>query len=361
MFRRGRSPDRSNSLELFEPGIDTRVVGNAEIVRRVVRTDEAGQTGHAGDVAFGFGVAMDELAVAAHADAGTLGHVPDVALRWRRKIPERIALPATTFAEIDAAALSVVGRPDLFDGVGRVRARREGMAVVADFGVDVEVVEQDELANERVRIGRHVLAEQRQVRIAVALGNVAEHLVVGAILADDVEDVLDGRWITDLARDRRVNRCTRRRQLGLVVVRRDFVNACSVRVERRLIGRSDFGKRALQHLSDVLTVGSARPRLRPARVRRRRETLAVQDVDPLAVSIERHAGWIPAGGYEAAHLAGAGRRDVDDRDCVVVGVGDEERARRRATAPARLASSQGVPLERAQRRSVRWRVSSPDR
>ena len=65
------------------------------------------------------------------------------------------------------------------------------MTVVADLGVDVEVVEDAELACERVRIRRDVVAEQAQRRVAVAPPHVAKHLIVGAVLADDVEDVLD--------------------------------------------------------------------------------------------------------------------------------------------------------------------------
>jgi hypothetical protein len=65
------------------------------------------------------------------------------------------------------------------------------VAVVAHLRVDVEVVEQHELAGERVRVRRDLLSEQGQVRVAVPLRQVAQDLVVGAVLADDVEDVLD--------------------------------------------------------------------------------------------------------------------------------------------------------------------------
>ncbi len=41
------------------------------------------------------------------------------------------------------------------------------------------------------RFGRHVLAEHRQLGVAVAAADVAEHLVVAAVLAHHEEDVLD--------------------------------------------------------------------------------------------------------------------------------------------------------------------------
>jgi hypothetical protein len=53
------------------------------------------------------------------------------------------------------------------------------------------VVEQREALGEEVGVRRQVAAEDREVRVAVATLVVAEHLVVGAVLAHDVEDVLD--------------------------------------------------------------------------------------------------------------------------------------------------------------------------
>ena len=53
------------------------------------------------------------------------------------------------------------------------------------------MVEQREALRERVRVRRDVVAEQGQLRVAVAARVVAEDLVVGAVLAHDVEDVLD--------------------------------------------------------------------------------------------------------------------------------------------------------------------------
>ena len=48
--------------------------------------------------------------------------------------------------------------------------------------------------------------------VSVALGEIAEHLVVGAILADHIEHVLDGRRAADGTRNRRTDRNARVRQ-----------------------------------------------------------------------------------------------------------------------------------------------------
>jgi hypothetical protein len=66
------------------------------------------------------------------------------------------------------------------------------VAVVADLGIDVEAVEEDELGSEGVSVRSRLLAEEGQVGVAVSLRHVAEDLVVGSVLADHVEDVPDG-------------------------------------------------------------------------------------------------------------------------------------------------------------------------
>ena len=95
------------------------------------------------------------------------------------------------------------------------------MTVIADVGIDVEVVEEDETLRQRVSVGGDVAAEQRERRIAVALGEIAEHLIVGAVLADHVEDVLDGRCAADGTRNRRTYRNARIRQTVGVRIRRE--------------------------------------------------------------------------------------------------------------------------------------------
>src|SRR5262249_10345224 len=75
------------------------------------------------------------------------------------------------------------------------------MAVHADFSIAKQVVQQDELAGDLMVVGSYLFTEDGEPRIAVALAEVAQHLVVGAILLDDVEDMLDGRTDAYLARN----------------------------------------------------------------------------------------------------------------------------------------------------------------
>ncbi len=66
----------------------------------------------------------------------------------------------------------------------------------------VVVVEQHELLRKRVVVRRHVAPEQHERRIAVPLRHVSEHLVIGAVLLDDVEDVPDRGGLPEVHRDR---------------------------------------------------------------------------------------------------------------------------------------------------------------
>ena len=65
------------------------------------------------------------------------------------------------------------------------------MPVGGDFALDIKVIEQHELAGQGVMVRRDRVGEEAQVRVAVAFLDVAEDLVVGAVLFDDVEYVLD--------------------------------------------------------------------------------------------------------------------------------------------------------------------------
>src|SRR5262249_27113641 len=112
---------------------------------------------------------VHELAVASHRDAGAGAGVPDVALRRGVDVAVGVGNLPGAFQEVRPATAAVVHGPDLLHRVGRVGPGGVGVAVVADFRVDVKVVQKDELAGEGVRVGSDVLPVEAEVRIAVAL------------------------------------------------------------------------------------------------------------------------------------------------------------------------------------------------
>src|SRR5207247_8493900 len=72
--------------------------------------------------------------------------------------------------------------------------------------LDIKIVEQHELARELVVVGCDFFTEQTQPRIAVALRQVAKDLVVGAVLLDDVNAILDRAGSTHSGGNRVVRR-----------------------------------------------------------------------------------------------------------------------------------------------------------
>ncbi len=124
-------------------------------------------------------------AVVAEAQARLHGVAPDVAGRGQRG-----ALAALVV--VVAAARGVRVRPHALHVSGRDGGARPVVPVGADVGIDVEVVQQHELARQPVVVRRHFFSEQREGRIAVADAEITEHLVIGAVLLDDVDDVADG-------------------------------------------------------------------------------------------------------------------------------------------------------------------------
>ena len=104
-----------------------------------------------------------------------------------------------TFARIADLAVgmaAVAERPGLLDEVGgRKRAVLHSCPSVLTSLFGVKVVEQHELAGLRlVEIRRDLGAEDRQLcGIAISFLHVAKNLIVGAILLDDVDHMLDRR------------------------------------------------------------------------------------------------------------------------------------------------------------------------
>ena len=174
-------------------------------------------------------------------------------------------------------------------------------------------------------VGRHFAAENGQARIAVAALHVAEHLVVGAVLLDDVQDVLDGRAGADAGR----NNARLARLLGLnqqaIVVRRILVNLLreSFQFRAQIRDARDLDAALLQTLDAPFSFGPFRQRaMRAANIGVRSAALAVADVQLLLPREERQRGRIPAARNESQHFALIALGHAHHRDVVVVGVGD---------------------------------------
>ncbi len=149
---------------------------------------------------------MNEFAVTAIAHAGFFRAVPQIAA-GRGGDGERSLRRIGVLA---AVVVPVAERPGFFHEIGRIGAHRPFMAVGADFGIHIEVVQEHKFARELMMVRRDAFGEETQTGSAVALWQVAQHLIVGPVLLDDVNAIFDRAGFARRSRDGIV-RCDRRR------------------------------------------------------------------------------------------------------------------------------------------------------
>src|SRR5262245_29235628 len=86
------------------------------------------------------------------------------------------------------------------------------MAVRAENTRAVAIIEQDKFANYFVLIGRKAFAENAKRRIAVALSDIAEYLIVSPIFLNNVNNMFEHTWLADAFRHRARRSIRTRRQ-----------------------------------------------------------------------------------------------------------------------------------------------------
>ena len=213
---------------------------------------------------------------------------------------------------IGEAALRIVHGRRLFEQVGRARRGRPGPAGARLLSRIVEIVERRELARKAMVVRRQRPAEDGEMRIAVADLQVAQHLVVGAVLLDDEDDVADPRP------DRRhvrlgggagggpgkpdiVGDLKRRRGQRLVVRQREFQHPRFFQLVDILVRRTaGIGLTAIdgELRRAALRVGAGR-------------ALAVDDEHALVIGRRRHRAGIPAGRHQPRDGPAGGARGDD--------------------------------------------------
>ena len=267
-----------------------------------------------------------------------------------------------------AHAVGVAARPageGALQVVGADRGRAPLVAVGAEDAGAVGVVEQDELAGELVLVGGDPLAEDAQARVAVARRDVAQHLVVGAVLLDHVDDVLDRGSARRSARARR-GRAGRGAAAG-APRRCARAGGCarpsrSARGSSRVVGQRHERERAVVVVR--VEAGGAGGRLAP-----RRSGFGVDGVALDVGDAERPAGGVederagkPADGDEAPQLRLAVRRvERDDgrrrSACRSRRRASGRRGRRRGRSAGRRRGRLGSASPRSSRPRRRVRVS----
>ena len=71
------------------------------------------------------------------------------------------------------------------------------MAVGAEDAGAIRIVEQHKIPDQLMLVGRDLLAKCAERRRAVALREIAQNLIVGAVFLDDIHDVLEDAGLAD--------------------------------------------------------------------------------------------------------------------------------------------------------------------
>ena len=314
-------------LEAAQLGDETRGalhVGISHVEAAELRVDVALERGHfRRHRVAGFLAVRHELPVAAVGDTGFLRTVPEIAACGRGD-----GKRAFTRIRKFSTAVPVADRPALLHKVGGVSAHGPFVPVGADFALDVEVVEQDELAGERVMVGRDVFAEETQLTLAIPLRHVAEHLIVSAVLLDDVDAVFDRARVADFPRDGAAREICRGGaqagvrpagkgargplgELGFKCVADWEVDGRDGALEETADVFHDAADDLLSgHWAVAVGLGDG--------------AFSIGDEEAFAVGREADAGGIPADRDEAEAARLAPHAEIEDGDGVDVGVGDKE-------------------------------------
>ena len=313
--------------QLGDEAIGPFQVGVVLIEAAEVRVDSPLERRHLRRAGVVGGLAVGHpLAVAADAHPGGDGPIPEVAAGGAGR---GVEAPFARVGELLPPVVAVGEGPVPLDEVGGVGPHAPFVAVGADLALDVEVVEEDELPRQGMVVRRDALGKEAERRVAVPLRHVAEDLVVGAVLLDHVDHVLDRALRPGGERDRMTVELLFREEIlgprrpageGL------FRPLGHLRGEAVVGGEVDERHRAVEQAADVVGGGGVGIEAGPRAVAvgLGDHPLAVGDEEPRAVGGEPHRRRIPAHGDETEAAGAARLLHLPHADGVDHGVGDEE-------------------------------------
>ena len=101
------------------------------------------------------------------------------------------AVPHHTLVIVRVLFAAVANLPGLFGVVAGDGRHRPNVTISGNLAAVIEVVQNAELASQLMLVGRNGFPIHAQRGIAIAGFQVAKNLVIGTILFDDIDDVLD--------------------------------------------------------------------------------------------------------------------------------------------------------------------------
>ena len=265
---------------------------------------------------------VDEFAVASVGHLGRFGSVPKITAGGLRNLES----PLARIGVFTVLIVAVTHRPYPLDEVRRVSTHGPFVAIGTHFALDVEVVEQHELAGESMMVRGDGFGKQAQGGIALPLRHVAQHLIVGAVFFDDVNAMANGRGVAGdqrhgVSRPQRCRRCRRAARQGS----RGVPLQLPLQVFA-ILGQLDDGQGPRQETANVFTNGCRRfaAGLRAHAIRLGSQPLAIGHQKPPTIRSDADRSGIPSGWDESHRSAATGLPNIKNGDRVDVGVRHEE-------------------------------------
>ena len=231
-------------------------------------------------------------------------HIKPVEGVGQRVVAERITADKATKGFLEVVAVVALSTPR--------------MAISGVDAVAIKTVEQDILLRQGVVIGGDVLWIDTQVGIAVALGHVPKHLVIGFVFFEDVEHMLEYGRLARVDGDRHRRLAGQGRLLGLL----DLAEA-SVLIHQRGIFAQGIGGRYRD------AIGGAEKRRADKGSCRRLPVATAEALDVGRIEIGTvcdHRARIPIGWDKSLHdavgLLAVGQGN--DGDGIVASAGDKQ-------------------------------------
>src|SRR5215472_4132208 len=172
-------------------------------------------------------------------------------------------------------------------------------------------------------VGRYALTEQHQTRISVAIADVPQHLVIGAVFLDKIKDIFYRRLISYFHRHG-VTRLARGNQLAIFGIRRILIDQLRILSKQTVSRLGDDAHRPLEESRDVLNLRglvliamlkidflTALGGVWSQRVGLGSKALAVGH--PYLATDDAYGGWIPADRNEPFGTTRSGIADIEHR------------------------------------------------
>ena len=129
-----------------------------------------------------------------------------------------------TFTRIFSSSSSIAGWPVFFEVIGCVGSHGPVMTIGTNFSVDIKIIEQYKFAGESMLVRCDIFTKKNQITIAISFRYISQHLVIRAVLLNNVKDI-PYRWFISHFHGDRIACCSFGFQFCVLVIRGVIINS----------------------------------------------------------------------------------------------------------------------------------------